>query len=131
METIKMPDESRRSFLAASAAAGAVSLLPAQMAAAAGDAAIRPFRINVPEADLVDLRRRVKATRWPEKETVTDATQGVQLATTQKLAQYWSTEYDWRKCEAKINAVPNFITEIDGPTFISFTCARSMTVRYR
>src|SRR6202023_1570370 len=114
MDTVKLPDEGRRSFLAASAAAGAVSLLPAQMAAAAGDPAIRPFRVNVPEADLADLRKRIAATKWPEREQVADATQGVQLATMQKLAQYWANEHDWRKCEAKINAVPNFITEIDG-----------------
>ena len=105
----------RRGVLAASAAAGAVSVLPAQMAsAAAGENAIRPFHINFPEADLVDLRRRINATKWPERETVTDASQGVQLATMQKLAQYWASSHDWRKCEAKINAVPNFITEIDG-----------------
>ena len=75
---------------------------------------IRPFQVNFPEADLADLRRRVSATRWPEKETVTDASQGVQLATMQKLAQYWATDYDWRKCEAKLKALPHFITEIDG-----------------
>ena len=114
MDTVELPDEGRRSFLAASAAAGALSLLPAQMAAAAGDAAIRPFRVNVPEADLADLRKRIAATKWPEREQVADATQGVQLATMQKLAQYWANEHDWRKCEAKINAVPNFVTEIDG-----------------
>ena len=105
----------RRDLLAASAAAGAVSVLPAQMASGAGgENAIRPFRVNFPEADLVDLRRRINATKWPERETVTDASQGVQLATMQKLAQYWASSHDWRKCEAKINAVPNFITEIDG-----------------
>src|SRR5436190_19543778 len=76
--------------------------------------AIRPFHVNVPEAELTELRRRLSATRWPEKETVTDASQGVQLATMQKLAQYWATDYDWRKCEAKLNALPQFITEIDG-----------------
>ncbi|HYM17970.1 MAG TPA: epoxide hydrolase [Micropepsaceae bacterium] len=76
--------------------------------------AIRPFRVNVPEADLTEMKRRIKATKWPERETVKDASQGVQLATMQKLAQYWATEYDWRKCEAKLNALPNFITEIDG-----------------
>jgi pimeloyl-ACP methyl ester carboxylesterase len=76
--------------------------------------AIRPFQVNVPEADLTELRRRVNATKWPERETVLDETQGVQLATTQALARYWATEYDWRKIEAKLNAVPNFITEIDG-----------------
>jgi pimeloyl-ACP methyl ester carboxylesterase len=75
---------------------------------------IRPFQVNVPEADLVDLRRRIVATRLPEKETVSDFTQGVPLATMQKLARYWATDYDWRKVEAQLNAVPNFITEIDG-----------------
>ena len=76
--------------------------------------AIRPFHVNVPEAELTELRRRINATRWPERETVTDATQGVQLATIQALARYWATEYDWRKIEAKLNALPQFITEIDG-----------------
>ena len=75
---------------------------------------IRPFRVNVPDADLADLRRRIDATKWPEPETVGDETQGVQLATTQKLARYWATEYDWRKCEARLNALPQFITNIDG-----------------
>src|SRR3984893_5473303 len=77
--------------------------------------AIRPFqKVNVPEAELTELRRRVDATKWPERETVTDASQGVQLATMQALARYWATEYDWRKIEAKLNALPQFITEIDG-----------------
>jgi pimeloyl-ACP methyl ester carboxylesterase len=75
---------------------------------------IRPFHVNVPEAELTDLRRRIVATRLPERETVTDFSQGVPLATVQKLARYWATEYDWRKAEARLNAVPNFITEIDG-----------------
>jgi len=81
---------------------------------AVGKDAIRPFHVNFPEAQLADLRKRVNATVWPEKETVPDASQGVQLATMQKLARYWATDYDWRLCEAKLNAVPNFITEIDG-----------------
>jgi pimeloyl-ACP methyl ester carboxylesterase len=76
--------------------------------------AIRPFRVNVPEAELTELRRRINATRWPEKEPVTDHSQGVPLATMQKLARYWATEYDWRKVEAKLQALPNFITEVDG-----------------
>jgi pimeloyl-ACP methyl ester carboxylesterase len=76
--------------------------------------AIRPFHVNVPDAELTDLRTRIDATRWPERETAGDASQGVQLATVQQLARYWATEYDWRKCEAKLNALPNFITEIDG-----------------
>src|SRR5712691_10685347 len=75
---------------------------------------VRPFRFNVPEAELTELRRRINATKWPERETVTDASQGVQLATIQALARYWATEYDWRACEARLNAVPQFITEIDG-----------------
>ena len=79
-----------------------------------GNAAIRPFRVNIPEEDLTELRRRIKATRWPERETVADQSQGPQLATMQKLARYWGTEYDWRKVEARLNAVPNFTTEIDG-----------------
>jgi pimeloyl-ACP methyl ester carboxylesterase len=76
--------------------------------------AIRPFHVNFPEARLADLRKRINATVWPEKEPVPDASQGVQLAMIQKLARYWGTEYDWRPCEAKLNAVSNFITEIDG-----------------
>jgi pimeloyl-ACP methyl ester carboxylesterase len=70
--------------------------------------------MNIPEADLAELRQRIKATRWPERETVTDDSQGVQLATIQKLASYWGKDYDWRKCEAKLNALPQFVTEIDG-----------------
>jgi pimeloyl-ACP methyl ester carboxylesterase len=77
-------------------------------------ATIRSFQINTPESDLTDLRRRIAATRLPERETVTDFSQGVPLATTQKLAHYWATEYDWRNVEARLNAAPNFITEIDG-----------------
>jgi len=76
--------------------------------------AIRPFHVNFSEAKLADLRKRINATLWPEKEPVADASQGVQLATIQKLARYWGTEYDWRPCEARLNALPNFITEIDG-----------------
>lgn len=78
------------------------------------DTAIRPFHVTFPEAQLVDLRKRINATVWPDKETVSDESEGVQLATMQNLARYWGTEYDWRKIEAKINAVPNFITNIDG-----------------
>jgi hypothetical protein len=82
---------------------------------ASGDkTAIRPFRIGFSDADLTDLRRRVNATRWPERETVTDDSQGVPLAMMHDLARYWGTDYDWRKCEAKLNALPNFVTEIDG-----------------
>jgi pimeloyl-ACP methyl ester carboxylesterase len=104
----------RRGILVAASAAGAISLLSAKRSVAAESGAIRPFRINVPEAALIDLRRRIAETPWPEKETVTDASQGVQLATIQKLARYWQTEYDWRKIEARLNALPQFVTEIDG-----------------
>ena len=90
------------------------TLIDDTSATAAGSPEIRPFHFTVPEADVADLRRRIKATRWPDPETVKDETQGVQFATMQKLARYWSTDWDWKKCEAKINAVPNFITEIDG-----------------
>src|SRR5215208_1436550 len=75
---------------------------------------IRPFRIDVPEEELVELRRRIAATRWPHKELVEDWSQGVQLATIQELARYWATDHDWRKCEAKLNTLPQFTTEIDG-----------------
>jgi pimeloyl-ACP methyl ester carboxylesterase len=81
---------------------------------ASGKTGIRPFHVNVPESELTELRRRINATRWPEREAVPDASQGVQLATIQALARYWGTEYDWRKIEAKLKALPQFITEIDG-----------------
>jgi len=104
----------RRSLLASTAAMGAATLLPAAAHAAAGDTAIRPFRINVPEAELVELRRRIAATRWPDKETVPDQSQGAQLEKLQQLVRYWGTQYDWRKAEATLNALPQFVTEIDG-----------------
>jgi pimeloyl-ACP methyl ester carboxylesterase len=77
-------------------------------------AAIRPFTFEAAEADLQELRARIAATRWPEKEPVDDQSQGVQLATIQALARYWETEYDWRECEARLKALPQFVTEIDG-----------------
>ncbi len=90
-----------------------------------GATAIRPFaQLNVPESELDDLRRRIKATRWPTKELVADQSQGVQLATTQALANYWATEYDWRKVEARLNAIPQFVTDIDGQD-IQFIHVRS------
>ena len=115
----------RRDFLAASAAAGVASVLPALLVSAddalgqpskqGGSAdAIRPFSVDFPEDALVDLRRRIKATKWPDQEQVTDDSQGVRLATAQKLARYWATEHDWRKVEVRLNALPNFITNIDG-----------------
>jgi pimeloyl-ACP methyl ester carboxylesterase len=136
---LKQPeDKSRRGFLKASSMMGlAVTFGPAALGGpfahtkseanpkentttktgaspVADSTAIRPFHSSFPETDLTDLRRRINATRWPERETVTDASQGVQLATTQKLARYWGTDYDWRKCQARLNAVPQFVTEIDG-----------------
>lgn len=78
------------------------------------DESIRPYHINIPEKKLTDLKRRILATQWPERETVDDQSQGVQLATIQALAQYWATSYDWRKCESKLNTIPQFITNIDG-----------------
>src|SRR5262249_47758117 len=76
--------------------------------------AIRLFHVNIPKSELNELRRRIKAAKWPERELVTDASQGVQLATMKALASYWANDYDWRKCEAKLNALPQFITQIDG-----------------
>ncbi|REG57675.1 pimeloyl-ACP methyl ester carboxylesterase [Paraburkholderia sp. BL6669N2] len=118
---------SRRRFIgvaAAAAVAGSLSRLAfAQTSqpitevtkSSGGDkAAIRPLRVHAPESQLIELKRRIKATRWPDRETVTDASQGVQLATMQKLARYWATDYDWRKVEARLNALPQFVTEIDG-----------------
>jgi pimeloyl-ACP methyl ester carboxylesterase len=81
---------------------------------AADKTAIRPFHVKFPDTELAELRRRINATRWPERETVTDASQGVQLATTQRLARYWGTDYDWGKCQAKFDATPQFMTNIDG-----------------
>ena len=101
----------RRGVLAASATVAALALTST---AARADAAIRPFSVSISDEALLDLRQRITTTRLPDRETVTDRSQGVQLATVQKLAGYWQTEYDWRKCEAKLNALPQFITEIDG-----------------
>ena len=129
---------SRRSFLALSAAAGAAGLaaftgrgraetrptsdsppstnnpVAAASIAGADGMPIRPFRVGVPDAALADLRRRIAATKWPSRELVADASQGVQLATMRKLARYWQSDYDWRKLEAKLNALPQFTTEVDG-----------------
>src|SRR5262249_54405721 len=95
-------------------AAASVAGVFAPFSATAQDGLVRPFRVHVPEAAVGDLRRRVKATRWPEREAVPDSSQGVQLAMIQAVARYWSNGYDWRKCEARLNALPQFITEIDG-----------------
>src|SRR6202035_4215300 len=121
---------SRRSLLGAAATAGLVGLMPAALRAAPAGDAIRPFRVNVPHADLDDLRRRVLATRWPANETVADQSQGVQLAKLQRLVRYWGTDYDWRKGEAKLNALPMFVTEIDGLDIqISTKSTRAATSR--
>src|SRR3712207_1524011 len=114
----------RRSVLASSVAVGAVGLLRGDPIVASEDNVIRPFSFKIPDEALLDFRRRITATRWPDRETVTDHSQGVQLATMQQLARYWATEYDWRKCEAKLNALPQFVTEIDGLD-IHFIHARS------
>jgi pimeloyl-ACP methyl ester carboxylesterase len=139
---MKEPDDrSRRGFLKASSMLGlAVAVRPATIGEAFADSSIaekedsvaqssatqrasenaadktsiRPFQVNVPEAELTELRRRINATRWPDRETVTDESQGVPLATIQELSRYWATDYNWRKCEAKLNALPQFIAEIDG-----------------
>src|SRR5580698_7327732 len=131
-------DRSRRCFLKASSILGlAVAFRPATIGEAFADSksntaqnentmaqtsathaadktTIRPSQVKVPAAELTALRRRINSTRWPDRETVTDESQGVPLATIQELARYWATDYDWRKCEAKLNALPQFITEIDG-----------------
>jgi pimeloyl-ACP methyl ester carboxylesterase len=139
---MKEPDDrSRRCFLKASSMLGlAVAFRPATIGEAFADSksnpaqkgntmaqtsathaadktTVRPFRFNAPEAELTELRRRINSTRWPDRETVTDESQGAPLATIQELARYWATDYDWRKIEAKLNALPQFITEIDGLDF--------------
>jgi pimeloyl-ACP methyl ester carboxylesterase len=105
----------RRSVLASAAAAGVLSVVPGAIAAPRADTSeIKPFKFKATDAQLADLQRRVKATRFPEREVVGDNSQGVQSATIEKLAKYWATDYDWRKVEAKLNALPQFTTEIDG-----------------
>ncbi|MGW9032132.1 epoxide hydrolase family protein [Streptomyces sp. NPDC055722] len=123
------PPHSRRKFLSTSAAAtaaamaGSFGLFPAQSAAAAERGSgfgsptgrdIRPFRVSVPERELVDLRRRIVSTRWPDMETAADQSQGVPFATMKEIAHYWAKDYNWRGVEARLNALPQFITEIDG-----------------
>ena len=110
----KPPFPDRRKILAASVAVAASSLIPVQAHAATTSEAIRPFHVNFPRAELSELRRRIKTTRWPDRETVADESQGIQLAAIQQIARYWGTDYDWRKCEAKLNALPQFMTQIDG-----------------
>src|SRR3954454_12996758 len=110
-----------KSILASTMVAGAIvmqgTISSAQMETydtSVSSEAIRPFQVHIPEAELTDLRKRILATRWPQPETVKDESQGVQFATMKKLAHYWATDYDWRKCEAKLNALPQYITTIDG-----------------
>jgi pimeloyl-ACP methyl ester carboxylesterase len=125
----EIPDLNRRRFFVAAAASVAARRLGllgfprrvhamtdvmTEVETGTETASIRPFHVSFSDAELGDLRRRVKATKWPERETVNDASQGVQLATVQKLAAYWTTDYDWRKCETRLNTYPQFITEIDG-----------------
>ena len=134
----------KRGLLVSAVAANAASLFFAHQAAAGDtpishpskqgdssmdtvqDNAIRPFQFTAPEEAPVDLRRRIAATRWPERETVDDQSQGVQLATMRELARYWQTDYDWRKVEARLNALPQFMTNIDGLD-IHFIHVRSKT----
>ena len=115
--TLEKIDHGRRQLLSTAALgvafAGATSLFASQLAAEAEGDAIRPFRVHVPDEQLVDLRRRVAATRWPDRETVKDRSQGAQLAKMQELVRYWGTDYNWRKTETKLNALPQFVTTID------------------
>ena len=104
----------RRELLALAAAATAAATVPVPSAGAAQDSTIRPFRVAVPEADIAELRRRLAATRWPDPETVADQSQGVQITKLVPLVRHWATEYDWRRAEATLNALPQFITAIDG-----------------
>jgi pimeloyl-ACP methyl ester carboxylesterase len=121
-------DEDRRRLVGAAAmsiaVAGAAGLFPSHLAAAPAGGAIRPFRVAVPDEQLADLRRRIAATRWPDRETVNDPSQGVQLGPFQELVRYWGTDYDWRKAEARLNALPQFITTI-GDVDIHFIHVRS------
>jgi pimeloyl-ACP methyl ester carboxylesterase len=104
----------RRRLLATAAAVAAIGVLPNGRSFAKSDEAVRPFHFSATDKQLADLRKRVLATRWPEQETVTDSSQGVQLATIKKLADYWARNYNWRKVEARLNALPQFVTNIDG-----------------
>jgi pimeloyl-ACP methyl ester carboxylesterase len=117
-KTIEAIDDDRRRLLGMAAmgitVAAAANLFPSKLAAAHAGDGLRPFRVHVPEEQLADLRRRIAATRWPDHETVNDGSQGPQLAKFQETIRYWGTEYDWRKVEARLNALPMFLTEIDG-----------------
>jgi pimeloyl-ACP methyl ester carboxylesterase len=117
VKTSEEIDHDRRRLLGTAAmgiaVVGAAGLFPSQLAAVSADNGIRPFRVDVPDEQLTDLRRRIAVTRWPDRETVNDPSQGVQLAKIQELVRYWGTDYDWRKAEAKLNALPQFMTTID------------------
>ncbi|MGO4566296.1 epoxide hydrolase family protein [Rhizobium sp. 2YAF20] len=104
----------RRELLAAAVIGGTVSLLAGGVRATAQAVQIRPFKVEIPQDQLTDLQLRIAATRWPDRELVKDSTQGVQLDTARAIAKYWAKDYDWRKCEARLNALPQFTTEIDG-----------------
>src|SRR2546421_1427329 len=104
----------RRTLAILSVAVVTLVVISGVAAAPTDDKAIRQFHFTASKEALADMRKRIAATRWPDKETVNDASQGVQLATIQKLARYWGTDYDWSKCEAKLNALPQFVTNIDG-----------------
>jgi hypothetical protein len=109
-----MGDHRMRRSVCAVALAIALAASTASAQTPAGDASIRPFKVQVPKAALDDLRRRIAATRWPDKETVDNSSQGAQLAQLQALVRYWGGGYDWRKLEARLNALPQFVTNIDG-----------------
>lgn len=126
-DTVLPQSSSRRRFVGVAAAAVATGSLSQLVFAETNQAitdiappvngdktAVHPLRVHVPESQLIDLRRRIKATRWPERETVTDDSQGIPLAMIQEFTRHWASDYDWRKCEAKLNALPQFVTEIDG-----------------
>jgi pimeloyl-ACP methyl ester carboxylesterase len=121
-------DQDRRRLVSTAIAsvflAGGANLHSSELQAASPDEAIRPFRADIPEEQLLDLRKRIAATRWPDRETVSDQSQGIQLAKLQELVRYWGTDYDWRRAEAKLNALPQFMTAIDG-TDIHFIHVRS------
>lgn len=118
MNTTEIIDQDRRQFLGMTATsfamASAANLLPSRLVAQPAGDPVRSFRVDVPDTELADLRRRINTTRWPDKETVSDPSQGEQLEKLQKLVRYWGAEYDWRKFEARLNALPQFMTEIDG-----------------
>src|ERR1044072_2550287 len=113
-QTLKVTKMKNSKSIPASLIAGLFILQGAVVNAQTADTAIRPFHFKVPEKTLVDLKHRIQATQWPDREVVKDETQGVQLATMKALAKYWATQYDWRKIETKLNSVPQFVTKIDG-----------------